>query len=71
MPYQLVGATAFYARREVRDVLAYLRVVANTRDLVSFERVANVPRRGIGSKTLQVLREWAEQTSRAPGEVVR
>lgn len=71
VPYQLVGATAFYARREVRDVLAYLRVVANPRDLVSFERVANVPRRGIGSKTLQVLREWAEQTSRAPGEVVR
>ena len=70
VPYQLVGATAFYARREVRDVLAYLRVVANPRDLVSFERVANVPRRGIGSKTLQVLREWAEQTSRAPGEVV-
>ncbi len=69
--YQLVGATEFYARREVRDVLAYLRVLANPRDLVSFERVANVPRRGIGSKTLQVLREWAEQTSRAPGEVVR
>ncbi len=71
LPYQIVGATAFYARREVRDVLAYLRAIANPRDLVSFERIANVPRRGIGAKTLQTLREWAERTSRAPGEVVR
>ena len=71
VPYQLVGATEFYGRREIRDVLAYLRAVANPRDLVSFERIANVPRRGIGAKTLHLLREWAEQTSRAPGEVVR
>ena len=71
VPYQLVGATEFYQRKEVRDVLAYLRAIANARDLVAFERVANVPRRGIGAATLKRLREWAEQTGRAPGEVVR
>ena len=69
--YQLVGATEFYARREVRDVLAYLRAIANPRDLVSFERIANVPRRGIGAVTLKALREWAERSGQAPGEVVR
>ena len=46
IPYQLVGATEFYRRREVRDVLAYLRAVANPRDLVSFERIVSVPKRG-------------------------
>ena len=71
LPYQLVGATEFYGRREVRDALAYLRAVANPRDLVSFERIANTPRRGIGAKTLQVLREWAERSSRSSGEMTR
>ena len=71
VPYQLVGATEFYNRKEVRDVLAYLRAVANPRDLLSFERIANVPRRGIGATTLKNLRTWAEQTGKAPGELVR
>ena len=71
VPYQLVGATEFYSRKEVRDVLAYLRAVANPRDLISFERIANVPRRGIGVSTLKSLRTWAEQTGLAPGELVR
>ena len=71
VPYQLVGATEFYNRKEVRDVLAYLRAVANPRDLLSFERIANVPRRGIGATTLKGLRDWAEQTGLAPGELVR
>ena len=71
VPYQLVGATEFYSRKEVRDVLAYLRAVANPRDLISFERIANVPRRGIGVSTLKSLRAWAEQTGLAPGELVR
>ena len=71
IPYQLVGATEFYRRREVRDVLAYLRAVANPRDLVSFERIVSVPKRGVGAKTLRTLREWAERNGRAPGELVR
>ena len=71
VPYQLVGATEFYRRKEVRDVLAYLRAIANPHDLLSFERAAGVPRRGVGAGTLRKLREWAERTGLSPGEGAR
>jgi DNA helicase-2/ATP-dependent DNA helicase PcrA len=54
--YQLVGGTRFYQRREVKDALAYLRVLRSDTDQVSFERILNVPARGIGDKTLDELR---------------
>ncbi len=54
--YQLVGGTRFYQRREVKDALAYLRILRNDTDQVSFERILNVPARGIGEKTLEELR---------------
>ena len=54
--YQLVGGTRFYQRREVKDALAYLRVLRNDSDTVSFERILNVPARGIGEKSLEELR---------------
>jgi DNA helicase II / ATP-dependent DNA helicase PcrA len=57
--YQLVGGTRFYQRREVKDALAYLRILRNDSDQVSFERVLNVPARGIGDKTLGELRTAA------------
>ena len=57
--YQLVGGTRFYARREVKDALAYLRVLRSDTDSVSFERIINVPARGIGDKTIEVLRAAA------------
>jgi DNA helicase-2/ATP-dependent DNA helicase PcrA len=57
--YQLVGGTRFYQRREVKDALAYLRVLRSDTDLVSFERVINVPARGIGDKTVEALRKYA------------
>ena len=53
MPYMLVGATRFYSRREVKDLIAYLRLVHNPLDTVSFQRVINTPTRGIGKKTQQ------------------
>ncbi len=55
IPYRLIGATRFYARREIKDVLAYLRLVQNPDDDISFERVINVPRRGIGARTLGLV----------------
>jgi DNA helicase-2/ATP-dependent DNA helicase PcrA len=61
MPYRLVGATRFYDRREIRDLMAYLRVIHNPSDTVSLERVINTPPRGIGNKTLETLRVWAQQ----------
>jgi DNA helicase-2/ATP-dependent DNA helicase PcrA len=54
--YQLVGGTRFYQRREVKDALAYLRVLRSDTDQVSFERILNVPARGIGDKSLDELR---------------
>ncbi len=56
IPYQLVGGTRFYQRREVKDTLAYLRVLRSDTDVVSFERIINVPSRKIGDKTIEALR---------------
>ncbi len=58
-PYKLVGATRFYERREVKDILAYLRLSMNPFDNVSLQRVINVPGRGIGQRTLEELNRWA------------
>jgi DNA helicase-2/ATP-dependent DNA helicase PcrA len=54
--YQVVGGTRFYARREVKDALAYLRVLRSDADAVSFERIINVPPRAIGDKTIEAVR---------------
>ncbi len=59
VPYQVVGGLRFYDRREVKDVLAYLRVLVNMDDEVSLRRVLNVPRRGIGDSTLERLSSYA------------
>ncbi len=59
LPYHLVGATRFYERREVKDVVAYLRLVRNPADDVSLQRIINVPSRGIGERTLDELGRWA------------
>ena len=61
LPYRLVGATRFYERREVKDILAYLRLLHNPYDDVSLLRVVNVPARGIGQRTLEELTRWATQ----------
>jgi len=60
IPYQLVGGTRFYERREVKDALAYVRLARNAADRVALERIINVPARGIGQKTVDELRAWAE-----------
>jgi DNA helicase II / ATP-dependent DNA helicase PcrA len=60
IPYQLVGGTRFYERREVKDALAYVRLARNSADRVALERIINVPARGIGEKTVGELRAWAE-----------
>jgi DNA helicase II / ATP-dependent DNA helicase PcrA len=62
IPYRIVGGTRFYERREIMDVLAYLRLISNPRDAQAFERVVNYPRRGIGQVAQDRLREWAAST---------
>ena len=59
VPYRLVGALKFYQRREIKDVIAYLRVFNNPADDVSMERIVNVPPRGIGQKSVDQLIRWA------------
>jgi DNA helicase-2/ATP-dependent DNA helicase PcrA len=59
LPYRLVGATRFYERREIKDVLAYLRLVHNPYDGLSLTRIINVPGRGLGTRTLADLERWA------------
>ena len=59
IPYRIVGGLRFYERKEVKDLLAYLRLIVNTRDDVSFRRVVNVPARGIGEVSLARLQEHA------------
>ena len=59
IPYRLVGALRFYQRREIKDVIAYLRVLNNPSDDVSLERILNVPPRGIGQRSVDELTRWA------------
>lgn len=70
MPYRLVGATQFYQRREVKDIIAYLRVVHNPLDAVSFNRVLNVPTRGIGQQTQAQFMAWAADLGLQPAEAL-
>jgi DNA helicase-2/ATP-dependent DNA helicase PcrA len=64
MPYRLIGAISFYDRREVKDLLAYLRLVANPSDDEAFLRAIAVPRRGIGDSSLAALQQAAQQWQR-------
>jgi DNA helicase-2/ATP-dependent DNA helicase PcrA len=68
VPYQVVGSVRFYERREIQDVLAYLRLVSNPRDQVAFDRVVNYPRRGVGLTSLEHLRRWADAQGLSPLE---
>ena len=61
IPYRLVGGTRFYRRQEIRDLVAYLRVIHNPHDSVSLARIVNTPGRGIGQGTLTRLQTWATE----------
>jgi DNA helicase-2/ATP-dependent DNA helicase PcrA len=71
LPYRLVGATRFYARREIKDLIAFLRVIHNPTEGVSMARVINVPPRGIGQKTLAALDEVALKRGISVYEVLK
>ena len=59
MPYTMVGSTQFYSRKEIRDVISYLNLVANPSDNISYERVVNEPKRGVGPGTVEKIRNFA------------
>lgn len=60
IPYQIIGGTGFYERKEVKDLLAYLRLIVNGKDDVAFERIVNYPKRGLGDKTVSDILELAK-----------
>lgn len=61
MPYKIVGGQEFYGRKEIKDILAYIKLIQNPHENYSFKRVVNLPRRGIGAKTLETLEEKANE----------
>jgi len=70
LPYRLVGAQRFYGRREVKDIIAYLRLVHNPADEVSLDRIINVPPRGIGDKTVLALHTSARGANVSPSALL-
>lgn len=58
LPYKIIGGVRFYDRKEIKDVIAYIRLIFQPEDKVSFERIVNVPTRGIGAKSLSNFFEW-------------
>ena len=70
MPYVVVGSRKFYDRKEIRDVLAYLRLLYNPADQVALERIINVPTRKIGQKTLAEFLNWARREELTPFEAL-
>ncbi|AKH63052.1 MULTISPECIES: DNA helicase Rep [Photorhabdus] len=65
IPYRISGGTSFFARPEIKDLLAYLRVLTNPEDDSAFLRIVNTPRREIGAATIQKLSEWANQRNKS------
>ncbi len=59
VPYRVIGGPRFYERLEIRDALAYMRIVIQPSDSLAFERIMNTPKRGIGTSTLQILHQYA------------
>ena len=70
IPYQVVGGLRFYDRKEIKDVLAYLRAIANPLDTLSLKRIINVPRRGIGKSTLEKLENAAQMLGVSLWEII-
>ena len=61
LPYRVIGGPRFYERAEIRDALAYLRVINSPADDLAFERIVNVPKRGLGDATVQLLHDHARK----------
>jgi len=71
IPYRVVGGVRFYDRKEIKDIMAYLRVIFQPEDRVSFERIVNVPARGVGTKSLQTFFAWQAAEGLVLSEALR
>lgn len=68
VPYRIVDSVRFYDRKEIKDIIAYLRLIYNFSDYIAFSRVANVPKRGVGDKTIELIRQESQSRD---GDVIR
>ncbi len=71
IPYRILGGTRFYDRKEVRDLLAYLRVIANPFDEISYRRIINYPKRGVGDLSIQAIAEEAQRSAQPFWRIVQ
>lgn len=62
IPYKIVGGLKFYERKEIKDVMAYLMLLYNQKDRISFDRIVNVPKRKIGDKTIEIITDYADKS---------
>ena len=69
MPYQIIGGISFYQRKEIKDLLGYLKLLANPKDDISFQRIINYPKRGLGERTLDRLMDLARQLGKSVYDV--
>ena len=67
IPYTLIGGTPFFCRTEIQDILSYLKIIINDRDVMAFKRTVNIPKRGIGEKSIEAIDEFARDF---PGEAL-
>lgn len=70
IPYRVLGGLRFYDRKEIKDILSYLKAISNPNDEVSLERIINVPKRGIGDSTLVQIKDYADRNNMAMYEVM-
>ena len=71
LPYKIVGGLKFYERKEIKDIISYLRLVQNPSDNLSLNRIINEPKRGIGKTSLEAVEQTAEQTGTSMYEVIK
>src|SRR3989337_1069165 len=71
IPYTIIGGVEFYQRKEIKDILAYLRLCVNPNDEVALERIINTPTRGIGNTTVKKLADWAPAQNATLFDAVR
>ncbi|MCI7349705.1 MAG: UvrD-helicase domain-containing protein [Ruminococcus sp.] len=71
IPYRVIGGVKFYDRKEIKDVIAYLSVINNPRDMLRFKRIINEPKRGIGDTTVSMIEQIANDLGSSPIEIMR
>lgn len=71
IPYRVIGGVKFYDRKEIKDVIAYLSVINNPRDMLRFKRIINEPKRGIGDATVSMIEQIANDLGSSPIEIMR